>query len=776
MKRSPFIAAIFFLTALRSLGQTAPYQNWCQEGNQPILLQGLTSITLSQVTLQSCMVNVYLTGTTTPATVFADGVGTPLGNPYAANTDGSFLFYAATSNQYDVSTTGTLLCLPLINGCPFSGVTVVTHTYTDVFVGNGGGGGGGGPTISTNGVNNGSQSLLNFVTSSANSVGLTATPVNAGGGTQAFEIGGLAYTGNAATSSRFFSSPSICTYPQFALGIGVNGNASCATPSGLTTLFNQAQPTSANASGLLVSTALSQDALQYAGATLDVKMNTANAIAITSGNGIVDTRALSGAQTSGADQITIGALPKPTVTSSSGGTLNSGTYYVSYSVTSPQIPETTSSRETVVATSGCTSNCSLVVTAPVYIGTATTWAVYVGTARWGANMNLCGSVGGTPIASNITVTATCGGKNVSTIFANGGTVGVHVIWPKYGTWTITSSLGAGYCGIMFTSLSSAEGQSSGEGRPFIIQGNGSLSLDAAVCTDPDPQGAGTAPAGYYHIDGVSVVGSTGDGYLIAPAVIQYTFDKSKFLDWHVGSHRGGPALWVYGTCCGTVIEAQVECQNTAGCIPLRVGCIASSAPCASQSGVVTNSTTFLAGSYVHPGNTPNCTTNGAGANCPNIELYAGGNNISFTGTTYLETNPIATGDVIQSGTAGQAGGPFNFDNVQIGGGTGCGYMYSFGTATNPTVLGFRIGQTRNSQCSNILKIAGVSKITSATASTLPEIIYDSNNPSYVLTPFSTLGGATTIYRCSVAGTLRAGAFTSVAGDCGTAVDTGLRTP
>ena len=37
-------------------------------------------------------------------------------------------------------------------------------------------------------------------------------------------------------------------------------------------------------------------------------------------------------------------------------------------------------------------------------------------------------------------------------------------------------------------------------------------------------------------------------------------------------------------------------------------------------------------------------------------------------------------------------------------------------------------------------------------------------------------GANVIYRCTVAGTLRIGQLTSVSGDCGTAVDTGLRTP
>ena len=42
-------------------------------------------------------------------------------------------------------------------------------------------------------------------------------------------------------------------------------------------------------------------------------------------------------------------------------------------------------------------------------------------------------------------------------------------------------------------------------------------------------------------------------------------------------------------------------------------------------------------------------------------------------------------------------------------------------------------------------------------------------------PLNANGGTNVIYRCTVAGTLRVGQLTSVAADCGTAVDTGLRT-
>lgn len=60
---------------------------------------------------------------------------------------------------------------------------------------------GSGVTIQTNGTSNSSQTLLNMITSTTNSVGLTVTPSNPSGGEEKFEITGSSYTGNAATAT-----------------------------------------------------------------------------------------------------------------------------------------------------------------------------------------------------------------------------------------------------------------------------------------------------------------------------------------------------------------------------------------------------------------------------------------------------------------------------------------------------------------------------------------------------------------------------------------------
>lgn len=62
-----------------------------------------------------------------------------------------------------------------------------------------GGGSGSGPTLQTNSSNNFSQILLNFETSTANSVGLTVTPSNPSGGIEKEEITG-AYSGTLVSS------------------------------------------------------------------------------------------------------------------------------------------------------------------------------------------------------------------------------------------------------------------------------------------------------------------------------------------------------------------------------------------------------------------------------------------------------------------------------------------------------------------------------------------------------------------------------------------------
>ena len=75
----------------------------------------------------------------------------------------------------------------------------------------------------TNTSNNTSQTGLNFLTSTANAVGLTVTPTNAGGtNTEKFEVTGSSYTGNAATATV---SASQVSATMFSIGLNRGANA-----------------------------------------------------------------------------------------------------------------------------------------------------------------------------------------------------------------------------------------------------------------------------------------------------------------------------------------------------------------------------------------------------------------------------------------------------------------------------------------------------------------------------------------------------------------------
>jgi hypothetical protein len=100
-----------------------------------------------------------------------------------------------------------------------------------------------------NGSNLTSQAGTNYITSTTNSVGLTATPSNAGGtNTVKFEITGSSYTGQAATAAALGATPTQCSGgTPLATGIAANGNANCTAATGLTiqtnTVNNSSQTT-----------------------------------------------------------------------------------------------------------------------------------------------------------------------------------------------------------------------------------------------------------------------------------------------------------------------------------------------------------------------------------------------------------------------------------------------------------------------------------------------------------------------------------------------------
>ena len=122
------VLAFLALSCLPSEAQSYyAAQGSCTVGGQTVSVAGLQSTNYVQASYPSCTVTVYLTGTTTPATIFSSNTGTSLSNPFTANSYGSWIFWVNTSGVgYDVVMSG--------GGMPFS------VTWTDLIPGAGSGG------------------------------------------------------------------------------------------------------------------------------------------------------------------------------------------------------------------------------------------------------------------------------------------------------------------------------------------------------------------------------------------------------------------------------------------------------------------------------------------------------------------------------------------------------------------------------------------------------------------------------------------------------------
>ena len=122
----------------------------------------------------SCTVTVYINGTTTLATLYSDNIGTVKSNPFQADTNGLWFFYA-DNGRYDVQFSG---------GAP---TISPAYTYSDYLLcdgcaGGGGGGGGSGPVLQTNETNNISQILLDFQNATETPTGKQISFTNPSGG------------------------------------------------------------------------------------------------------------------------------------------------------------------------------------------------------------------------------------------------------------------------------------------------------------------------------------------------------------------------------------------------------------------------------------------------------------------------------------------------------------------------------------------------------------------------------------------------------------------
>ncbi len=112
------------------------YSNWAQLGDQTVSVPGSSpSTTLVQRSYPLATVSVYDSGTSNLSTIYSDNSSTPLANPFTANANGSFIFFAA-NGTYDVVLSGAGIASPftiqsiLLNDTGGAGITSI-NALTD---------------------------------------------------------------------------------------------------------------------------------------------------------------------------------------------------------------------------------------------------------------------------------------------------------------------------------------------------------------------------------------------------------------------------------------------------------------------------------------------------------------------------------------------------------------------------------------------------------------------------------------------------------------------
>jgi hypothetical protein len=108
-------AVLLMLAAVPSLEARYRAYGYCEKGGQVVVTSGMNSTTKVQQSYPSCTVTVYLTGTTTLATLYADNSGTPKANPFTADASGYWFWYA-DNGRYDVRLSGGGIATPFTLG------------------------------------------------------------------------------------------------------------------------------------------------------------------------------------------------------------------------------------------------------------------------------------------------------------------------------------------------------------------------------------------------------------------------------------------------------------------------------------------------------------------------------------------------------------------------------------------------------------------------------------------------------------------------------------
>jgi hypothetical protein len=102
-------------------GQTAAYHGVCTQGATGAVVSGVSSSNQQISAFPGCMVHVYLTGTTMPATLYSNSSGTPLSNPFTAQSNALISFYASTANHYDITMSATGMTTTTISDVALEG-------------------------------------------------------------------------------------------------------------------------------------------------------------------------------------------------------------------------------------------------------------------------------------------------------------------------------------------------------------------------------------------------------------------------------------------------------------------------------------------------------------------------------------------------------------------------------------------------------------------------------------------------------------------------------
>lgn len=88
-------------------------QGWVQLGGQTVTTGGVASSTLAMKSFVGATVTVFVAGSATLATIYADNISTPLANPFTADANtGYWRFYAATG-RYDIQFSGGGIASPI---------------------------------------------------------------------------------------------------------------------------------------------------------------------------------------------------------------------------------------------------------------------------------------------------------------------------------------------------------------------------------------------------------------------------------------------------------------------------------------------------------------------------------------------------------------------------------------------------------------------------------------------------------------------------------------